>query len=1138
MLTMPGKIWWIIASAVLLFSRPVLGDIPKDPSKDPMKQKEKDVPTDKLSGELAVGKSTSQPARTTTRPHAKASPSTLDERALFFARLRWASLSRYSSAANNLLLLDIVPLLKRYPQDHTLIFYHALLSMLDGHTHHMETFCSSTTPRPPFYRVYCNAWSHGQVSNYNTLTVATALSWIKQLTLLYKNNPKDRDLRYHIIDFYISHSYTLKRTPYKTLVLELLKDDLQEHPGDVWVQAYALGARISTLSRKRSELMFLLPSVQDLAKNHPNHVIAQMLVWFVARRLYARSLQKTTEARLEALTQGNDLWSQFHRHVYLSSNRDDTALLAHMENLIDRTPPHPKQGVQYANFLSRMATSLSWRLRKKAGPLYLRLVKRYPTHARILTLVGYHHERAQQKELATQLYQRAVPLVDDDRTLQDLYWKLSYKNRPLALQLLNQYLQRYPGHVWALSRRANLYKQLQEKDKAEQDYQSLLSHKKTLSAAIYSELARHYQYDNNYPQAINICNIALNKHPQAAELYALRAEIHKNLNKHSEAIADYLKAFQLLPTSTWYGRSYATLLLEQGQTEKALAFLKTQAQQKTESANAWKKIWIEFLYKAGKTGEAQAVAVQSGNAESLMTSGRNLAQKNQHTQAITMFRAALLKTNSLYTRKSLYREIAESYKSLGQFEKAEESYRHLIDLDPNYYYSYYTLSSFYLYKSKQPQKAITLWGEYLQRKPTDSNGYYQRADVYRQTKDNLAALLNYLQGFEKSKKSRWDYERIANFLSWTLRRKDLALSIWNEYLTKYPKDANGYRQRASILMQNKKFQAAEKDYRKAIELAPTDLYTYSSLGNLYIYQLKQPEKALEMWTLYLQQRPKDARALRYRAELYRRQKDYPKAIADLEASLHLDSNNQYAYSPLASLYSYELKNYAKAREVWTKFIVMRGYLSAGYIERAKLWAQEKSWAQALTDWQAAETREQWSWRRREIWQGMALCYRHLGQYDLAAQKLRKAIASTTSSYALRSLWKDLAFTYEAQGDYKAAQQALNSLPPSSWDRSPHWMKIRFLVGAGQLDQALALALSSCSGPQQMPSKHHRKQACQQHRWLEYYTRLLLWPISPQAFTHPAIPPAHKQTTPNAFQNILRFLLRTKGTQKIVQPRKK
>lgn len=1139
------KIAWSLGLSTLLWAfLSVQADTLKDSGKDPIKQKE--LSTDKLLGDQAIPK-TKLPAKSTKplAPTTKPIPATTqpvgvvwDDKSLFLARLRWIMLNRYSQASYHLFLIDLLPLLKKHPNDHTLLYLQAFFSAIDGHPQQMDIFCGSPAVQKfVFYSLYCRAWQNSSVSEYNTLPTATSVRVFNQLVESYQKTPKDQNLRLHLMFHYATNRYSLVDAHYNATIRGLLKEELAEHPHNVWTQASWIAAQVDARLRQHSQLVFLLPEAQALAQKHPNHIIPHMLVWFIAKRLYARSVLEKTGVVLNKLTQEKDLWSQLHRHLYLSAQSDMQAMLTHLTNLIDRPNPDGLAQPHYANMLCRMIMGISWRYRKHVLPLYQALLKRYPNHSCSLLQTAYHLERLGQKAEAQKLYQQAVLVVNDDRSLRELYWKIYYTYRPLAFQLLNRYLQSHPNHVWALSRRAEIHKRSNRKEQAEQDYATLLAQKKGLPSGVYLDIIRHYQYGNNDLLAMKICNTALQKHPNDASLYAARAELHKRLNQPAAATADYLKAFEFQPTSTWYGESYARFLQEQGQTPKALAFLQEQANRKTPQQTRWKKVLIEFLYKAGKGQEAQALAVQTGDAETLLSAGRNMVQQGQYIKAIDMFRAALLKSTNTYNRQSVYREMAETYTKLKQYDQAEQAYLQGIQLAPKYYYSYYSLSRMYLDQMKQPQKALTVWNIYLQKKPADSNAYYQRGEIYKQMKDGVAATMNYMQGFAHSPKARWDYDRVANFLSWSMRRKDLAVSVWSDYLAKKPSDAVAYRNRATLYAQLKQYQEAKADYLKAISLAPHDSYSHSSLANLYQYHLKQPDKALAVWTKFLESHPKNAPAYRNRAHLYRSKKNYPLAIQDMETSLGLEPNNPYAYSPLASLYQYELKDYPKARSVWTRYIALHGHRDMGYVERAKLWSLEKQWKQALADWQAANTRVRGDWRKVEVLKGIGISYRHLQQYELAIQALQHAQRLTSSSYSRRSLGMEIALTHEASGNYKAALQSLDSLPPSSWDVTPHWMKIRFLVGAGLWDQALALAASSCSGPTQMKSAYHRKQACHQYKWLEYQARLFQWPFTAQAFEQPAISPARPASSQKSFKDILQFLLRAKGTSQPNQHKK-
>ena len=1156
--------WSLAISFALTLTTSAWADDSKSPDKEPTPPRP--LPADKLVGETEAPKArkakkaapkarkaapkarkAAPKARTKapeSRPVKVAAKPVNKEREQLLQTFRLQMVGGLGLLPRELYLIKMERYLRKNPKDSLLAFYHAYLSLVDGDEAPIKSYCKSkAADQNKFHKFYCNAWKTGVVSTYRSYPPASSTGdLIKELLSDYKAKPT-QNLRYDLFMLMGRRSFRAATKTIKETRERLLNDELKQFPNSLTANFLKLAIKMSKSYRDRSKLTFVLPEVQAFAKKYPNFIEAQYLLWRVAKRLVARPLVKVAIKRLYKFGEGKSYTNKnilFMVHYRTKKYGKALKVVSEMVKL----KPSAEEEYHFVNLVSSMVSRVSWKKRKQADALYDQLLKKYPKHARVYIEAGYNKYQLKKKEEAIKLYETAIPMIDNLRLLRSLYWKLSYRNRPLALKLMSHQLKRNPNNAWCLGKRAYIYKRMGKHDKAQKDYDTLLSGKFPISASIYSSIASHYQYQSNYPKALKILTRGLKAHPNAKSLYSSRAYIYNRMNKPKLAAADYLKAYKAGSGNYWTAQSYVRQLQKMNQHDKAIAFIKVEMKK---ASSYYKKrfvsLYTKALFKAGKTKEAQEYVLKSGDARALLNAAQTQRRRRKYKIALSYCRAALLKPARKYTKRSIYQEMATIYKKMLKNDKAAEVYQKIISLDPDRYYSYYSLANFYRYTLKKPKKAVKVWDSYIARKPKKANGYFYRAEAYKAAKDNTAALLDYMRGLNHSKKKRYDYSRIVSFLRYSMKRYDLAAGIWSDYILQNPKDAYAYRSRAGVYAKLKRYDDAKRDYHKAIALKPNELYNYSTLADLYQYNLKKPAQALDVWSKLIAKQPKNPKAYRKRAYLFRRLKQYGKATADYETAIKLKPNDRYSYRPLASMYSYYLKDKSKAISVWSRYIKIRSFDAYGYIERAQLYEKVKDWKKALGDWKVAKKKVTSSWRRNTVNKGLGRCYNELGMYQKAVNLLKPLLAKTTSSYRRKAIAKELIRSLEKLGNYKEAIKLNKPFLKNRYDRKPKFTYVRLLAGSGQFDKALAQALSYCSGAEKMRYSYYRRRACKQHKWLAYGLQLMNNPFNVQSYTKALESPNQKKTRSNTnFKNILKLLLR-RGKKKApirpvpVRPRK-
>ena len=124
--------------------------------------------------------------------------------------------------------------------------------------------------------------------------------------------------------------------------------------------------------------------------------------------------------------------------------------------------------------------------------------------------------------------------------------------------------------------------------------------------------------------------------------------------------------------------------------------------------------------------------------------------------------------------------------------------------------------------------------------------------------------------------------------------KEAATTEFEKALQKAPQDGEVQMKAGRFMLQNEKFDLAEKAFSAVISNSPFDPVGYEALGQLYLAQ-KNPEKALDSFNKALEKNPAFYPAKFSRAKAYINLGNTDKARSDLEEVV-----KQHAKSPFAA----------------------------------------------------------------------------------------------------------------------------------------------------------------------------------------------------------------------------------------------
>ena len=106
---------------------------------------------------------------------------------------------------------------------------------------------------------------------------------------------------------------------------------------------------------------------------------------------------------------------------------------------------------------------------------------------------------------------------------------------------------------------------------------------------------------------------------------------------------------------------------------------------------------------------------------------------------------------------------------------------------------------------------------------------------------------------------------------------------------------------------------------KIVARDPKNAQAWNQLANDY-FDTDQAQKAVNAYSKVLELEPKNTNALTDQGIMYRKIGWYDKAIANFEKAQAIDPKHLQSLYNLGVVYMVDLKQPAKAREIWTKYL--------------------------------------------------------------------------------------------------------------------------------------------------------------------------------------------------------------------------
>ena len=365
-----------------------------------------------------------------------------------------------------------------------------------------------------------------------------------------------------------------------------------------------------------------------------------------------------------------------------------------------------------------------------------------------------------------------------------------------------------------------------------------------------------YKNLKKYDLALQDINVVIEYLPSpTAYYYWIRGDIWEKSGKKEAALIDYTKAIELDPKYVWAYVCRADLYKAMKKYDLALKDIDLAI--KNSSSPSTYHYWLrgDILEKSGERegaiGEYSKALEIDPKADYIRNARRNLYRKADRYDLIYAEFDTLIKEAATPKEKAGY------YLQRGQIllrnedrESALREYTQAIEVDPSNNDAYKARAFVYRLMKKY-DLALADEGILIKIASTakEKAEHHQRRGSLLQDIGNIEdALKDYTTAIELDPNNSFAYSGRLRIYS-KLGKHNLALADGEAMVRKSPKSYVGYYERGQIYYQMEKIDLAAHDFKKALELATTDIRSAYWLGEIYEIHYKDKEKALDYYRL-------------------------------------------------------------------------------------------------------------------------------------------------------------------------------------------------------------------------------------------------------------------------------------------------
>ncbi len=325
----------------------------------------------------------------------------------------------------------------------------------------------------------------------------------------------------------------------------------------------------------------------------------------------------------------------------------------------------------------------------------------------------------------------------------------------------------------------------------------------------YYHLGKLYYRQKKYAEAINSFDHAVRLKPDNYAAYYSRGLAYDAMKKYSQAVSSYQKALSIKPDLYEAKYNLGIAHKKNGEYAAALKVFQNLSKERPD-ANVFNQMGETYLlqknYPSSLDSFRKALEKDSSNWRTHYNMGIVYGKMNDPRNAI-----ASLKKISNPQDAGVFYELGKNYEKLKNFSEARENYQKAVQMNPNYFKAHLSLGN--VYKSENLSKEAE--GEYLKAHSINPGSF--------EINYNLANLYYGMEKYEEAEK------------------------YFQACLVSDPANSDVRLGYAQNLVKTGKPAAAEIQYKAVLARNPKDAVAMDKLAFLYYRNLKNNEKAKEMF---------------------------------------------------------------------------------------------------------------------------------------------------------------------------------------------------------------------------------------------------------------------------------------------------
>ncbi len=623
----------------------------------------------------------------------------------------------------------------------------------------------------------------------------------------------------------------------------------------------------------------------------------------LAMPVYEQAIDRLVEASDKALV-WNDLGNS-----YVMVQRPNDALDAY-EHAIDLDDEYALPWFNLGNVHTSNARF------NKAVKAYRQAIKLDADHPWTYNNLGWVRHYQGHPEEAIEHYQKAIELHTDPTQkattwnyLGDVYQTQQQPNE--AIKAYSQAVQLYPtfGRPW--NSLGDMYRAVGREEGVVQAYQRAIEYEPAF-APPYHSLGQIFKDRGAYMQAATFYRHAIERHTQDVDRAASwngLGDVYRLLEQFPQAIEGYQKAIELNPTEAWPYHNLAFIHKNMEQYHQAVPLYQQAIERfnnDRDKAVAWNNLGnvYGFLGHNQDAIEAykQAINLDDTYALPWNSLGETYAQLDRQNEAIEAYQQAITR-NPDYVLA--WKNLGDVYKALDRYDEAIRAYQRAIELNKSYPWPYHHLGEIYE-EQGDLERAIDHYQQAIDRHESREHKavlWDNIGSIHRVLGQNDKAIEAFRRSTSLDPGYAAPWYSLGNIYA-ALDRDQEAIEAYKQAIMASPDKPWPYHSLALVYEKIERYEDAVAFYQQAIDRHTDDrdkAVTWDSLGNVYS-DVARYQDAVHAFKQASKLNPDYAVPWNSLGDVYKALNNYPQAVAAYKQAIKLDPNYAWPYNNLGMVY--------------------------------------------------------------------------------------------------------------------------------------------------------------------------------------------------------------------------------------------